>query len=177
MVRTHLVFAMFHISDLELLSIKCRPHFRQREFTSVIIKAVYIPVRVQRLPSGIFAKTWTTHKPIILMVRSLFLETSIRLTLRRLCLHCYTSFKNSYRVESLPVFRKSDNVAILLRSKYVNKLWHMPPVTWEVRKWSGQSEVALQSALHDAAWSMFQDHRWHHWWHQRIHWVCGGFNL
>ena len=47
--------------------------------------------------------------------------------------------------------------AILLRSKYVNKLQRMPPVTWEVRKWSGQSEATLQSELNDAVWSMFQD--------------------
>ena len=48
--------------------------------------------------------------------------------------------------------RKSDHAAIFLRSKYVSK-----PVTHEVRKWSGQSEAALQSALHDAVWSTFQD--------------------
>ena len=27
----------------------------------------------------------------------------------------------------------------------------------EVRKWSGQSEAALQSALHEGVWSTFQD--------------------
>ena len=33
----------------------------------------------------------------------------------------------------------------------------MPPVMQEVRKWSGQSEAALQSALHDVVWSTFHD--------------------
>ncbi len=42
--------------------------------------------RVQRLPCWIFAKTWTAHRPVMLMLRSLLLETSIRLTLRRLYL-------------------------------------------------------------------------------------------
>ena len=32
--------------DLELLSIKCRPHFLLREFTSVIITVVNIPPKV-----------------------------------------------------------------------------------------------------------------------------------
>ncbi len=30
--------------------------------------------------------------------------------------HCYTPFKNGYRMESLPVFRQSDHTGILLRS-------------------------------------------------------------
>ncbi len=50
-------------------------------------------------------------------------------------------------------FGKSDHVAILL---YVNKLGCVPPVTWEVTKWSGQSEATLQTLQHDAVWSMLQ---------------------
>ena len=38
-----------------------------------------------------------------------------------------------------------------------NKIRRMPLVAREVRKWSGQSEAALQSALHDAVWSTFQE--------------------
>ncbi len=51
------------------------------------------------------------------------------------------------------MFRKSDHAAI---SKRVNKLRCTPPVTREVRKWTGQSEAALQTALHDAVWNMSQ---------------------
>ncbi len=55
--------------------------------------------------------------------------------------HCYMAFRNGYREEPLPAFGKSNHAAILLRSKYVNKLWHMTPVMREIRKWSGQSRM------------------------------------
>ncbi len=74
---------------------------------------IYLHRRVQKLPCQIFAKTWTAHRPLILMLHSLLLETSIRLyefhqhmdcatrgihTLD----HCYMPFKNGFRAGSLP---------------------------------------------------------------------------
>ncbi len=48
---------------------------------------VYLHRRVRRLHCLIFAKTWTAHRPFNLMLRSFLLETSIRLTSRKLFLN------------------------------------------------------------------------------------------
>ena len=70
--------------DLELLTIKCRPHFLPREFTSVSLHLTTGEYRGS--PVGSLQSLGTAQRPVILMLRSLLLETLIRLTSRKLCL-------------------------------------------------------------------------------------------
>ncbi len=170
--------------DLELLAIKCRRHYLPREFTSFTITAVYIPsqANIEAALSDL-NYSQTRNPDAALIVAGDFNQANIKKVMPEFhqhidCAprgmntldHCYTPFKDGYRVESRPTFRKTDDAAILLRSKYVNKLRRMPPVTNQVRKWTSQSEAALQIALQDAYWSTFQNT--HHHRHHRCHqWI------
>ena len=126
--------------DLELLSIKCRTHYLTREFTSVIITAVYIPPQAgtEAALSDLckdFNCSQTGNPDAAPIVTGDLNQANLEKVMPDFhqlidCAtrgintldHCYTPFKNGYRADMLPVFGKSDHAAILLKSKYVNKL-------------------------------------------------------
>ncbi|KAI5607308.1 hypothetical protein C0J50_7060 [Silurus asotus] len=120
--------------NLELLSIKCRPFYLPREFSSVIVSAVYIPPQADTDTAHITCPTRGERTPD----------------------HCYTTLKNGYKAQSRPPFGKSDHAAIFLMPVYKQRLKQEAPVQREVKRWTDQSVAALQDALDDADWDMFR---------------------
>ncbi len=122
--------------------------YRENSHRSWSQQFIYHHWRTQRLHCWIFELTdlWkdlncsqTSNPDAALIVAGDFNQANLK--------------KDGHRAKSRPVFGKSDYAAILLRSTYVNKLRHMPPVMREVRKWTSQSEATLQSALHGTVWT------------------------
>ncbi len=74
--------------NIKMLSCSCSPNnfYQGNLHQSLSQRSTSHHRRVQRVPRWIFAKTWNAHRLAILMLHSLLLQTSIRLTLRRLCL-------------------------------------------------------------------------------------------
>ncbi|KAI5619397.1 hypothetical protein C0J50_21058 [Silurus asotus] len=70
--------------------------------------------------------------------------------------HCYTPFKNSYKVQSRPPFGKSDYAAIFLMPVYKQRLKQKAPFQREVVCWTDKLVAALQDALDDTDWDMFR---------------------
>ncbi|KAK0136904.1 hypothetical protein N1851_026926 [Merluccius polli] len=160
--------------NLELLTIKCRPFYLPREFTSIIISAVYIPPQADTVTAlselhEVLAGHQTTLRDAALIVAGDFNRANLK-TVRpdlrqhitcatrgeRTLDHCYSPFKDGYRAKSLPPFGKSDHAAILLIPKYKQRLKQEAPVRREVTRWSDQSEASLQDALDTADWEMFR---------------------
>ncbi len=161
-------------AHLEHLSIICRPFYLPREFTSILVSAVYIPPQadtsvalsnlhdeisgyVNKHPDAACIITGDFNKANLKKVLPNFHQhiscpTRVLNTLD----HCYTPLNNAYKAHSLPAFGKSDHVAIFLTPEYKQRIAREPPVEREVTRWSPHSEAMLQASLDDVDWDMFR---------------------
>ncbi len=159
---------------LEHLSIICRPFYLPREFTSIIVTAVYIPpqadtsLALSKLHdelSGYINK----HPYAACIIAGDFNKANLRKVMpnfqqhiscptrgQNTLDHCYTQFKNAYKARSLTAFGKSDHAAIFLTPEYKQRIVQKPPVEREVMRWSSHSEAMLQASLDDVNWDMFR---------------------
>ncbi len=154
---------------LEHLSIICRPFYLPREFSSIVVTAVYIPpqedtsLALSKLHdelSGYINK----HPDAACIIAGDFNKANLKKVIPKFHQHrglntldhCYTQFKNAYKAHSLPAFGKSDHAAIFLTPDYKQRIVQEPPVEREVTRWSSQSETTLQASLDDVDWDMFR---------------------
>eukprot|EP00061_Rhincodon_typus_P018864 g48222.t1 len=131
--------------DLEYLTVRCQPYYRPREFTSVILTAVYIQPRadVKNALDMIYTTTNTRETKFpeaLFIVASNFNQVNLKQVMpkyhqhmsypdRRLNIldHCYTTIKDTYRSISHPHFGKSDLSTVFLLRVYKQKLkWENP---------------------------------------------------
>ncbi len=159
---------------LEHLSIICRPFYLPREFSSIVITAVYIPPQADtslalsnlhdvlsgynnKHPDAAFIIAGDFNKANLKKVMPNFHQhISCRTRGLNTLDHCYTPLKNAYKVHSLPAFGKSDHAAIFLTPEFIQRIVQEPPVEREVTGWSSHSEAMLQASLDDVDWDMFR---------------------
>lgn len=152
--------------DLEFITVKCRPFYLPREFTSVIVTAVYIPPQADT-DKALMELYGTLNKHQIDNVDAAVIVAgdlrpasktflSVAPEGERTLDHCYTEFKEGYKAQSLPPFSKSDHAAVFLMPRYRQKLQHEPPAMREIQLWSEQSESLLQDVLDSMDWDMFR---------------------
>ncbi len=159
---------------LEHLSIICCPFYLPREFSSIVVTAVYIPpqadtsLALSKLHdelSGYINK----HPDAASIIAEDFNKANLKKVMPNFHQHvscptrgpntldhCYTQFKKAYKARSLPAFGKSDHAAIFLTPEYKQRIVQEPPVEREVTRWSSHSEAMLQAALDDVDWDMFR---------------------
>ncbi len=159
---------------LEHLSIICRPFYLPREFTSILVSAVYIPpqadtsVALSNLHDEISGYI-NKHPDAACIIAGDFNKANLKKVLPNFHQHiscptrglntldhCYTPLNNAYKAHSLPAFGKSDHVAIFLTPEYKQRIAREPPVEREVTRWSPHSEATLQASLDDVDWDMFR---------------------
>ncbi len=159
---------------LEHLSIICRPFYLPREFTSIIVTAVYIPpqadtsLALSKLHDELSGNI-NKHPDAACIIAGDFNKANLRKVMpnfhqhiscptrgQNTLDHCYTQFKNAYKARSLPAFGKSDHAAIFLTPEYKQRIVQKPPVEREVTRWSSHSEAMLQASLDDVDWDMFR---------------------
>ncbi len=131
-------------SHLEYLSIICRLFYLPREFSSIIVTAVYILPqedtdlalsKLYNVLSGYINK----HPDAAFIIMGDFNKANLRQVMPNLYQHvscptrgpktldhCYTQFKNAYNARSLPAFGKSDHAAIFLTPEYKQRLIQEP---------------------------------------------------
>ncbi len=157
-------------AHLEHLSIICRPFYLPREFTSIIITAVYIPpqadtsVALSKLHdelSGYINK----HPDAASIIAGDLNKANLKKVMQNFH-HIYPaqledrihwiiatpSLRMPTKARSLPAFGKSDHAAIFLTPDINNGLFRRPPVEREVTRWSSHSEAMLQASLDDVDW-------------------------
>ncbi len=130
---------------LEHLSIICRPFYLPREFSSIIVTAVYIPPqadtglalsKLHDVLSGYINK----HPDSAFIIAGDFNKANLRQVMPNFHQHVscptrgpntldhwYSQFKNAYKARSLPAFGKSDHAAIFLTPEYKQRLAQEPP--------------------------------------------------
>ncbi len=159
---------------LEHLSIICRPFYLPREFTSILVSAVYIPpqadtsVALSNLHDEISGYV-NKHPDAACIIAGDFNKANLKKVLLNFHQHiscptrglntldhCYTPLNNAYKAHSLPAFGKSDHVVIFLTPEYKQRIAREPPVEREVTRWSPHSEAMLQASLDDVEWDMFR---------------------
>ncbi len=159
---------------LEHLSIICHPFYLLREFSLIVITAVYIPpqaytsLALSKLHdelSGYINK----HPDAASIIAGDFNKANLKKVMPNFHQHIsfsnqrteytrslLTPLKNAYKAHSLPAFGKSDHAAIFLTPEYKQRIVQVPPVEKEVTRWSSHSEAMLQAALDDVDWDMFR---------------------
>jgi hypothetical protein len=70
--------------------------------------------------------------------------------------HCYSTFRNAYKVLHWPPFGKSDHDSILLLPSYRQKLKQEVPVLRSIQRWSDQLESMLEDCFGNVDWDMFR---------------------
>jgi hypothetical protein len=70
--------------------------------------------------------------------------------------HCYSPFRNGYKVLPCSPFRKSDHASILLLPSYRQKLNQEVPVVRTFQRWFDQSESMLHVCFDHVYWEMFR---------------------
>ena len=169
------VLRRFCSPEVEILAIKCRPHYLPRKFTSVVIVAVYIPPQACTKtaltvlhdalnsyqasdPMAALAVAGDFNKANLKKVMpNLYQHIDCATRGSRTLDHCYTPFKGGYKAQSLAPVGKRDHAAVFLWPSYVNKLRREPPMTRQVRRWTDQSEDSMRVALHEALWGTFKN--------------------
>jgi len=145
-----------------------------REFTSVIISTVYIPPQANTDTAltelHVAISAYQANQPdAALIVAGDFNHANLRKVIpefkqhidcptrgERTLDHCYSPFKNGYKIKSLPPFGLSDHNAVFLMRKYKQRLKQESPAVRKVTRWTDKSEAALRGALDSADWDMFR---------------------
>ena len=160
--------------DLEFHMLLCRPFWLPREFTAVIITAVYIPPQAntdQALKElyGNISEQETAYPDAAFIVMGDFNKANFRtiapkyfqhITINtrgdRVLDHCYSPFRDAYKSLPRPPFGKSDHSSILLLPAYRQKLKREAPALRTIQCWSDQSDAILQDCFDHVDWDMFR---------------------
>ncbi len=160
--------------DLEFHTLLCRPFWLPREFTAIIITAVYIPPQAntdQALkelyrniseqetahPDAAFVVTGDFNKANFRTIApKYFQHVTINTCGDRTLDHCYSPFRDAYKSLPCPPFGKSDHSSVLLLPAYRQKLKREAPALRTVQCWSDQSDAILQDCFNHVDWDMFR---------------------
>ncbi len=160
--------------DLELHMLLCRPFWLPREFTAIIITAVYIPPQANtdqalRELYGNISKQETANPDAAFIIMGDFIKANFRtiapkyfqhITINtrgdRVLDHCYSPFRDAYKSLPRPPFGKSDHSSVLLLPAYRQKLKREAPALRTIQCWSDQSDAILQDCFDHVDWDMFR---------------------
>ncbi len=160
--------------DLEFHTLLCRPFWLPREFTAIIITAVYIPPQANtdqalRELYGNISEQETAHPDAAFIITGDFNKANFRtiapkyfqhVTINtrgdRILDHCYSPFRDAYKSLPRPPFGKSDHSSVLLLPAYRQKLKCEAPALRTVQCWSDQSDAILQDCFDHVDWDMFR---------------------
>ena len=167
-----------HCSPLaEFMIIKCRPFYLPREFTAVLLIAVYIPPTSSSSDRNAalcelyhdISEQQTAHPDGFIIVAGDFNHANLKTVLPKLHQHVnfptrekntldlvYTSHKGAYKASPLPHIGLSDHITVMLMPAYRPRVKVEKPVRKEISVWPDGSMCALQDCLATTDWGMFK---------------------
>ena len=157
--------------DIELLAVSLRPYYLPREFTCVILVAVYIvpgtaPDAACDVISSVIARLQTQYPNSVITISGDFNNVSLSAALPTFqqFVSCstrenktldlfYANIKNAYSCSALPPLGRSDHNLVLLTSTYKPIVQQQPVITKTIKTWSNEAEDALKGCFEATDWN------------------------
>lgn len=162
-------------TDIEFLTIKCRPFYLPREFSSVTMTAVYIHPKADSKVAldtlrKVIASTENSDPDTLSIVLGDFNQVNMRTVLPdfrqqvtcptrgdRTLDHCYCKLKGAYKSVPRANFGNSDHSTVLLIPAYKQKLKQSKPTQRTIQVWSQESVDQLQDCFEQTNWDLFKE--------------------
>ncbi len=165
-----------HCSSLvEFMFVKCRPFYLPREFTAIVIVAVYIPPcanakdALRELYSAI-SEQQTNNPDGFFIIAGDFNHANLKTVLPKFNQHVnfatrgnntldfvYTTGKNAYKAVPRPHLGYSDHISVMLIPAYRPLLKLAKPVQKLITIWPNDATSTLQDCFQCTDWNMFKE--------------------
>ncbi len=167
-----------HCSPLvEFMIIKCRPFFLPREYTAILLVAVYIPPssnnnnRSEALNDLYkhISEQQTAHPDAFLILAGDFNHADLKSVFPKIHQHIdfptrgnntldfvYTTQRGAYKALPLPHLWASDHITVMLMPAYRPLVKVIKPVHKQIQVWPEGSSEALQDCFDTTDWDMFK---------------------
>ncbi len=162
--------------DLEYLSVRCRPFYLPREFTVIIITAVYIPPDANTTSAldyllTAISKQQRDYPDGVYIIAGDFNKANLKTVLPKLHqhVHCptrgrntldhvYSNIKHGLKASPLPHLEQSDNISLFLTPAYRPRICtDRPTTTRVVQVWPEGASEQLQDCFNNTDWTIFED--------------------
>ncbi|KAK7913293.1 hypothetical protein WMY93_013504 [Mugilogobius chulae] len=161
--------------DIELLAVSMRPYYLPREFTHVIVIAVYVPpsANAETACETLLSCTstlQTQHPQALFLISGDFNHSSPASVLPTFTQYvtCLTrdnktldlffvNAKEAYSSSALPPLGRADHNIVHLRPVYQPIVHRQPVVSRVVKRWSPESEEALRDCFDTTVWTELCD--------------------
>ncbi len=165
-----------HCSSLvEFMFVKCRPFYMPREFTAIVIVAVYIPPcanakdALRELYCAISEQQTNNPDGFFIIVGD-FNHANLKTVLPKFYQHVnfatrgnnmldfvYTTVKNAYKAVPCPHLGYSDHISVMLILAYRPLLKLAKPVQKLITIWPENATSTLQDCFQCTDWNMFKE--------------------
>ncbi len=154
--------------------VKCRPFYLPREFTAIVIVAVYIPpcanakdalrelysaISEQQTnnPDGFFIIAGDFNHANLKTVLKFYQHVNFATRGNNTLDFVYTTVKHAYKAEPRPHLGYSDHISVMLIPAYRPLLKLAKPVQKQITVWPDNATSALQDCFQDTDWNMFKE--------------------
>ncbi|KAI5087280.1 gastrula zinc finger protein XlCGF28.1-like [Silurus meridionalis] len=160
---------------VEFVTIRCRPFYLPREFTTVYIVGVYIPLSANAKEAlselyGAISDLQNAHPDGLFIIAGDFNHANLKTVLPKLHQHVdfatrgantldlvYTNIPGAYRAEPRPHLGYSDHCSVMLIPAYRPLIRRSKPVLKQVKTWPEEATSALQDCFECTDWDMFRE--------------------
>ncbi len=166
-----------HCSPLvEFMIIKCQPFYLPREFTAILLVAVYIPPNSNNNTSEALndlylhiSEQQTAHPDAFLILAGDFNHADLKSVFPKIYQHVdfptrgkntldfvYTTQRGAYKALPLPHLGASDHITVMLMPAYRPLVKVIKPIHKQIQVWPEGSSEALQDCFDNTDWNMFK---------------------
>ncbi|KAK2878201.1 hypothetical protein Q8A73_012383 [Channa argus] len=173
--KNSVLVSRFCSSLVEFVTVRCRPFYLPREFTTVFIVGVYIPPSANAKEAlcelyGAISDLQNAHPDGLFIIAGDFNHANLRTVLPKLHQHVdfatrggntldlvYTNIPGAYRAEPRPHLGYSDHISVMLIPAYRPLVRRSKPFLKQVKTWPAGATSALQDCFECTDWDMFRE--------------------
>ncbi|KAK2919151.1 hypothetical protein Q8A73_003522 [Channa argus] len=173
--KNSVLVSRFCSSLVEFVTVRCRPFYLPREFTTVFIVGVYIPPSANAKEAlcelyVAISDLQNAHPDGLFIIAGDFNPANLRTVLPKLHQHVdfatrggntldlvYTNIRGAYRAEPHPHLGYSDHISVMLIPAYRPLVRCSKPVLKQVKTWPAGAISALQDCFECTDWDMFRE--------------------
>ncbi|KAK3537358.1 hypothetical protein QTP70_008788 [Hemibagrus guttatus] len=160
---------------VDFVTVRCRPFYLPRDFTTIFIVGVYIPPRANAKEAlcelyGAISELQNAHPDGLFIIAGDFNHANLKSVLPKFHQHVdfatrgvnaldlvYTNILCAYRAEPRPQLGYSDNISVMLIPAYRPLVRHSKLVVKLVKTWPEGAISALQDSFECTDWDMFRE--------------------